>query len=140
MEFFKKYPVATGVILFILALFFMHKVAHAEEQPQLPDGLEGRMQPLPIVCGSTTDLYNALMETHGENPIALGFSLSHTAVVWFTNEERTSLSIVIDSPTESCMIFSTRCLAGDCFMLGKDHLEDEVEKEMRNMKGEGVEL
>ena len=135
MEFFKKYPIATGVILIILALFFMHKIAHAEEHQGLPSGLEGRTQPLPIVCGTTHDLYKALMETHGETPIALGFSVSQTAVVWFTNEDRTTLSIVIDAPTESCMIYSTRCLAGDCFILGKEHLEAEVDKEMKNMKG-----
>ena len=135
MDFIKRYPIATGVILFILALFFMHKLAHAEEHQGLPEGLEGRTQPLPIVCGTTNALYGALMETHGETPLALGFSVNQTAVVWFSNKDRTTLSIVIDTPTESCMIYSTRCLAGDCFMLGKDHLEAEVEKEMKNMKG-----
>ena len=141
MDFMKRYPIAIAVVLVIMALFFMHNVAHAEEHQGLPDGLEGRTQPLPIVCGTTQALYKALMETHGEDPIALGFSVNQTAVVWFSNEDRTTLSIVIDTPRESCMIYSTRCLAGDCFMLGKDHLDNEVEKEMnplfegKNMKG-----
>ena len=129
-----------GAVSFVLVLMLLGigaglSVANAEGHQGLPTGLEGRTQPLPIVCGTTQALYTALMETHGERPIALGFSVNHTAVVWFANEDRTTLSIVIDSPTESCMIYSTRCLAGDCFMLGKDHLENEVEKEMKNMKG-----
>ena len=135
MNFLRKHPGSLSFIAIMLLLGLTVGISVAGEHQGLPDGLEGRSQPLPIVCGTTQALYGALMETHGETPLALGFSVNQTAVVWFSNEDRTTLSIVIDTPTESCMIYSTRCLAGDCFMLGKDHLDAEVEKEMKNMKG-----
>ena len=104
--------------------------APAFGQQTMPEGLKGRNQPIPMVCADDArDLYNALKKTHGEHPVAFGFSGSGpVAVVWFTDPDRTTLSIVIDAPTESCMIFSTRCLPGDCFVTGPKLLEQEIEK------------
>ena len=102
----------------------------AQEQHAMPDGLEGRNQPIPMICAKDArDMYKALKMTHGEEPVALGFSGSGpVAVVWFTNEDRTTLSIVIDAPNESCMIFSTRCMPGDCFVGAKENHERQKEK------------
>ena len=96
----------------------------------MPDGLEGRNQPIPMICAKDTrDMYNALKKTHGEEPVMIGFSNSGpVAVVWFTNEDRTTLSIVIDAPSESCMIFSTRCLPGDCLIFAEENYKMEMEK------------
>ena len=106
------------LVIFLLALGAALSKAEAQEQHAMPEGLKGRHQPIPMVCAKDTrDMYRALKKTHGEEPVALGFSGSGpVAVVWFTDPDRTTLSIVIDGPTESCMIFSTRCLPGDCFV------------------------
>ena len=106
-------------------------VAAAQEQYAMPEGLEGRNQPLPLICAKdTTDMYRALKKTHGEEPVILGFSNSgYVAVVWFTNPDRSTLSIVVDSPMESCMIFSTRCLPGDCFVEAAENYRLEMEKQ-----------
>jgi len=34
----------------------------------------------------------------------------------------------VDAPAESCMIFSTRCLPGDCFVTGPELIEQEQDK------------
>ena len=61
--------------------------------------------------------------------MVLGFSnQGPVAVVWFTNEQRTTLSVVVDAPDESCMIFSTRCMPGDCFVSAEENYEREKEK------------
>lgn len=83
---------------------------------QLPEGLTGELQQTPMICGDTKTLYDALKNDHGEDPVALGFNKNYGAVVWFTNPERTKLSIVIDTPARSCMIYSSQCLPGDCFV------------------------
>ena len=83
---------------------------------ELPEGLKGEMHTTPMICGDTVALYKALKEDHGEDPMVLGFNKNYGAVVWFTNPERTKLSIVIDTPQRSCMIYSSQCLPGDCFV------------------------
>ena len=129
-----------GAVSFVLVMFLLAigaglSVANAQE---LPDGLNGEMVEIPMICGPTATMYNSLAETHGEFPVMLGFGKSHNAVVWFVNEEGTSLSIVIDTPQRSCMIYSTRCLPGDCYFKAEklpEVLKEEAEKQMRNMKG-----
>ena len=114
----------------ILLALLVAGPASAQEQHVMPDGLEGRNQPIPMICAKDTrDMYRALKNTHGEEPVVLGFSGSGpVAVVWFTNEDRTTLSIVIDAPSESCMIFSTRCMPGDCFVPADENYRREQEK------------
>ena len=111
--------------------------APAFGQQTMPEGLEGRNQPVPMICADDArDLYNALKKTHGEHPVAFGFSnQGPIAVVWFTDPDRTTLSIVIDAPNESCMIFSTRCLPGDCYVTGPELHKEEVEKQLETPKG-----
>ena len=110
--------------------------APAFGQQVMPEGLEGRNQSIPMICADDArDLYNALKKTHGEHPVAFGFSnQGPLAVVWFTDPDRTTLSIVIDAPNESCMIFSTRCLPGDCYVSGPQLLKEETEKQLETPK------
>jgi len=102
----------------------------AQEQHAIPEGLRGMNRAMPMICADDArDLYRALKKTHGEDPIAFGFSNTPgVAVIWFTDSDRTTLSIVVDAPTESCMIFSTRCLPGDCFVGAPELIEQEQEK------------
>lgn len=107
---------------------------------ELPEGLTGEMHNTPMICGDTVALYKALKEDHGEDPVALGFNKNYGAVVWFTNPERTKLSIVIDTPTRSCMIYSSQCLPGDCFVPASE-LIDSGPKELDKLKQlDGVDI
>ena len=91
--------------------------APAFGQQNLPEGLEGRHIEIPVICGKTVDMYQALTRDHGEVPVALAFSEKQVAVVWFTDPKKQTMSFVIDTPDgESCMLYSTRCWEGDCFM------------------------
>ena len=119
-----------GAISFVLVMFLLAigaglSVANAQE---LPEGLKGENITIPVICGDTRVMYNELAETHGEYPVAIGFTTNDTAVVWFTNEDRSTLSIVIDALRQSCMIFTSRCLEGDCYMTPEDNFENEKEK------------
>jgi hypothetical protein len=82
---------------------------------------------MPVICGDTRDMYRALTEDHGEVPVIIAFSQKQTAVVWFTNPDKTTMSFVIDTPNgESCMIYSTRCYEGDCH-LTPGEVQDQAE-------------
>ena len=110
-----------GAVSFVLVMLLLGVAAgysvKANAQQSLPHGLEGKNVPIPMICGDTRDLYRALTEDHGEVPVAIAFSQKEVAVVWFTNPEKETMSFVIDTPDgKSCMIYSTRCYAGDCFM------------------------
>ena len=123
----------------LIILLFSSTVAMAQQG--LPEGLTGEMQQTPMICGKTEVLYKALKDDHNEHPMVLGFSKSQSAVVWFTDPERTSLSIVVDTPLRSCLIYSTRCLNGDCFVPAPELLKDgesDLDK-LKKLDG-GVEL
>ena len=123
------------LVMFLFALGAGLSVANAQD---LPEGLNGEMVEIPMICGPTATMYNSLLNTHGERPVMLAFSLSKNAVVWFVNEEGTSMSVVVDTPYRSCLIYSTKCLPGDCSFLAEnlpEVLKEEVENQMRNMKG-----
>lgn len=115
-----------------LALLAAFLVGSASAQQGLPDGLTGERVPLPLICGDTRVLYESLSTTHNELPVAIGFTTADTAVVWFTNPERTTLSIVIDAPTRSCIIYSSKCLPGDCWLTPEQNFEQEEEKMLNN--------
>ena len=112
-------------LVLLIALLFPSAVM---AQQGLPEGLEGRNVPIPMVCGDTRDLYQALGKTHSEVPVVIAFSERDTAVVWFTNADRTTMSVVIDTPEgESCMIYSTRCREGDCHLTPGEVVEQAEE-------------
>ena len=77
-------------------------------------------------------MYRELYETHGELPVAIGFTDRNTAVVWFTNEDRTTLSVVIDTPGRSCMMYTSTCYEGDCYMTPEENYEREKGKMMED--------
>lgn len=115
-------------------------IGTASAQDGLPDGLTGEMRQTPMVCGDTETLYKALKADHNEDPMVLGFNKTYGAVVWFSNPERTSLSIVIDTPARSCLIYSTRCLPGDCFVPASELIDDGPSELDKLKKLDGVEL
>lgn len=113
----------------VLALMLFSGAALAQSPANvMPEGLKGENRTIPMICADDArDMYNALKKTHGEEPVMLGFSSAGpVAVVWFTDPDRTTLSIVIDAPNESCMIFSTRCLPGDCFVPAEENYERQM--------------
>ena len=100
-----------------LALVGVLLSGSALAQQELPEGLEGKHIEIPVICGDTRDLYRALTEDHGEVPVVIAFSEKQVAVVWFTDPAKQTMSFVIDTPGgESCMLYSTRCFEGDCYM------------------------
>ena len=125
-----RYQGAVAFLLIVFLLALGAAFSKAEAQQEIPEGLVGKNQVMPLICAEDArDLYRALKKTHGEDPIAFGFS-NHpgVALIWFTDPDRTTLSIVVDAPNESCMIFSTRCLPGDCFVGAPELIEQEQEK------------
>ena len=119
-----------GAVSFVLVMFLLAigaglSVANAQE---LPEGLKGENITIPVICGDTRVMYQELNKTHGEVPVAIGFTTNDTAVVWFTNEERTTLSIVIDTPNRSCMLYTSRCLDGDCYMTPEENFNNQKDK------------
>tara|TARA_Y100000588_G_scaffold315924_1_gene344244 strand:- start:3053 stop:3484 length:432 start_codon:yes stop_codon:yes gene_type:complete len=110
-----------GAVSFVLVMLLLGVVAgysaNANAQQELPEGLEGKHIEIPVICGDTRDLYRALTEDHGEVPVVIGFSKKEVAVVWFTDPNKETMTFVIDTPQgESCMLYSTRCFEGDCYM------------------------
>jgi len=106
--------VSFALVMLLLGLGAAFSVANANE---LPEGLEGKRVPVPMICGDTSDLYRALTEDHNEVPVIVAFSQGETAVVWFTNPDKSTMSLVIDRPNgKSCMIYSTKCYDGDCYL------------------------
>ena len=116
-------------ILLVFGLAAGASVACANE---LPEGLKGEQIEIPVICGDTVVMYRELYETHGEVPVAIGFTNRNTAVVWFTNEDRTTMSIVIDTPHRSCMMYTSTCTEGDCYMTPKENYEREKNKMIEN--------
>ena len=108
-----KYQAAISFVL-VMMLFALGASLSIANAQELPEGLNGEMVEIPMICGPTATMYNSLLETHGERPVMLAFSHSKNAVVWFVNEEGTSMSVVVDTPMRSCLIYSTKCLPGDC--------------------------
>ena len=93
-----------------------------------------------MVCGDTKTLYEALKNDHEEDPMVLGFNKNYGAVVWFTNPERTKLSIVVDTPQRSCLIYSAQCLPGDCFVKATELIDDGPSELDKLKKLDGIEL
>ena len=123
-----------GAVSFVLVMFLLAigaglSVANAQE---LPEGLKGEKIEVPVICGDTVVLYRELLETHGEFPVALGFTTADTVAVWFTNEDRTTLSIVIDTPNRSCLIYTGTCLEGDCYLTPEENYENQKDKIWEN--------
>lgn len=131
-----------AAITFVLAmLVFAFLAGHsAYAQDGLPEGLKGEMRQTPMICGDTQTLYKALKEDHDEDPMVLGFNKTYGAVVWFANPDRTSLSIVIDTPVRSCLIYSTRCLPGDCFVPAEELISGKTKELDKLKKLDGVDL
>ena len=127
------------LVMFVLAIGAGFS-ADANAQDGLPEGLKGEMRQTPMICGDTKTLYKALKEDHNEDPMVLGFNKTYGAVVWFANPDRTSLSIVIDTPGRSCLIYSTRCLPGDCFVPAEELISGKTKELDKLKKLDGVEL
>ena len=133
-----------GAITFLVSLILLGVLSglsiRANAQDGLPDGLKGEMRQTPMICGDTETLYKALKDDHGEDPMVLGFNKTYGAVVWFSNPERTALSIVIDTPVRSCLIYSTRCLPGDCFVPASELIGSGPSELDKLKKLDGVDL
>lgn len=122
-----RYQGAISFVLVMLMLGLAIGLSEAKAE-DLPHGLKGKHIEIPVICGKTQDMYRALTEDHGEVPVSIAFSERQTAVVWFTNPDKSTMSFVIDTPDgESCMLYSTRCPAGDCHMTPGEVVEQAEE-------------
>ena len=130
-KFFREYQgfLSFTAIILVFGLAAGASVACAQE---LPEGLTGEKIEIPVICGDTMVMYRELLETHGEVPVVIGFTDRNTAVVWFTNEDRSTMSVVIDTPHRSCMIYTSTCIEGDCYMTPKENYEREKKKMIEN--------
>ena len=117
-----RYQAAISFVL-VLMLFALGSGLSIASANELPEGLKGEEITIPVICGETTVLYRELHETHGELPVMIGFTTNNTAVVYFVNEDKTTLSVVIDTPHRSCMIYTSTCLPGDCMMTPMENYE-----------------
>ena len=82
--------------------------------------------PLDVFCAESEILHEVLAKEYGETPIAM--SINQTAphggvgpegayLIWFTNVDRTSFSLVSDGGAGvSCIVFSGSCDIGNCFI------------------------
>ncbi len=131
MDWCRDYQGAISFVLIIMLFGFAAGIGKACAQ-ELPEGLTGEKIEIPMICGDTIVMYRELLDTHGEVPVVIGFTDRNTAVVWFTNEDRTTLSVVIDTPGRSCMIYTSTCIEGDCFMTPEENYEREKDKMLNN--------
>lgn len=70
-----------------------------------------------VKCGSTLTVYELLEKEYKEKPVAIAINDVQEVLVWFTNQERTTMTIVIDYPAGfSCMIMSAECPNGECYI------------------------
>jgi hypothetical protein len=139
MDWCRDYQGAISFVLIIMLLGFAAGISRACAN-ELPEGLNGEMIEIPVICGDTMVMYRELLDTHGEVPVAIGFTDRDTAVVWFTNEDRTTLSVVIDTPGRSCMIYTSTCYEGDCYMTPEENYEREKEKMLDNNESPKVSM
>jgi len=127
------------LVIFLLALGAAFSKAEAQSPSNvMPEGLFGTHKNVPLICAENAeDMYNALRDTHNERPYVMAFLGNMNSVVWFTDPEHTTVSIVVDTPAGSCMVFSGNCLPGDCFIQGANIVEDEEEEleALRNLSG-----
>ena len=122
-----RYQAAISFVLVIM-LFALGAGLSIASANELPEGLKGEKIEIPVICGPTTVLYRELLETHGELPVMIGFTTNNSAVIWFVNEDKSTLSIVIDTPYQSCMLYTSTCLPGDCLMTPMENYEREKDK------------
>lgn len=129
MDWCRDYQGAISFVLIIMLLGFAAGISKACAN-ELPEGLEGEHVSIPMICGDTRVMYAELAKTHGEYPVMISFSEKHTAVVWFSNEDRSTMSIVIDTPLQSCLIYTSTCLPGDCYMTPEENYNEQKDKMM----------
>ena len=134
-----RYQAAISFVL-VMMLFALGSGLSIASANELPEGLKGEEITIPVICGPTTVMYRELFETHGELPVAIGFTTSNTAVIWFANEDRTTLSVVIDTPHRSCMLYTSTCLEGDCYMTPAENYENQKGKALETNTSPKVSL
>ncbi len=99
----------------------------AQQVPELPKIVK-KTAPIDVYCTVDTYMVDYLATEHGEYPIAM--SLNHhryapnntvgpegKAIIWFTNKDRSSFSIVADGGMGvSCLLLSGNCESTECFI------------------------
>jgi hypothetical protein len=69
-----------------------------------------------VCADDAKTMYEAILDVRNERPHVYAFLTNMNSVVWFTNPDNSTVSIVVDTPVNSCMIYSGECLNGDCFL------------------------
>ena len=94
-------------------------------QAPAPNGMIQKRVPIDVFCADSAIIHEVLEEEYGETPIAMsvnerkenGVGPEGAYLLWFTNHERTTFSIVSDGGMGvSCILLSGACAPGDCFV------------------------
>ena len=99
----------------------------AVQAPQSPSSTMYRKRvPLEVFCADSNILYEVLEEEYDESPVAMsinqrnengGIGPEGAYLMWFTNADRSTFSIVSDGGAGiSCIVFSGSCDIGNCFI------------------------
>ena len=93
---------------------------------QAPEGMIQKRVPINVFCADSATIHEVLEEEYGETPIAMSVNERKengnigpegAYLLWFTNPERTTFSIVSDGGMGvSCILLSGACAPGDCFV------------------------
>ena len=95
-------------------------------QAQPENGMIQKRVPINVFCGDSAVIHEVLEQEYGETPIAMSVNERKengnigpegAYLLWFTNPDRTTFSIVSDGGMGvSCILLSGACAPGDCFV------------------------
>ena len=100
-------------------------IVQAQTPPPVPQGMIQKRVPIDVFCADSAIIHEVLEEEYRETPIAMsvntakenGIGPEGAYLLWFTNVERTTFSIVSDGGMGvSCILLSGACAPGDCFV------------------------
>ena len=89
------------------------------------DPMYRKRVPIEVFCADSQVLHEVLAEEYNETPVAMsinqdsqnGVGPEGAYLIWFTNPDRTTFSIVSDGGAGiSCIVFSGSCDVGNCFI------------------------
>lgn len=109
-----KYGAITTLIISILGFALL--AGYSKQAEAQPSPFPRSTAEIDVYCGYTQDVYKHLKEAWGEEPVVGAMNIA-SALVWFTNESRSTMTIVTDRPDGiSCIIHTGVCPEGMCFM------------------------
>ena len=123
--------VAISMILalfgFALASALFPGQVKASQTAKFPEGMSFMQKQFGLVCASAEIIHRELRETHGEIPVVAGLLDGGTQYLLFINQNKTSMSFVIQkSEEESCIVWSGSSTTGQSFIMNPDLVFPEI--------------